>query len=117
MSDIPEIFVTFPISGQSSLAIGTTTINFIDGKARLPDSSVVPCVNRIPRDRPCQVIFLEVANAVNIVLTLNEEIKFQGRVPAGSLEIDNITFDSCDIITTAATNTYVIASTARKLSD
>jgi len=116
MPDIPEIFVTFPTSGQISLAIGTTTINFIDGKAVLPDSSVVPCVNRINRDRPCRVIFFEVANAVNVVLTLNEEVKFQGRVPAGTFEIDNIEFDSCEIITTAATNTYVVASTARELS-
>ncbi len=107
-----EIFINFPITDRISLVSGTTQINFLDGIATLPDGTTRSLAGRITRERPCNSIFFEFAHDVNVLLTLGDLVRFHGLVPAGSRELDNISFDSCEITTTEATNTCLIASTA-----
>lgn len=116
MTDIPEVFITFPTSDQISLAVGTTSIDFIEGIARLVDNTEISLARKISQTKPCKSIFFEVDNDINIKLAYQSEIQFSGRIPAGTFEIPDITFDSCDIITSVITDTYVIASTSNKPS-
>jgi len=107
-----EIFINFPITDRISLASGITQISFLDGNAVLPDGTNRSLAGRITRERPCNSIFFEFAHDVNVLLTLGDLVRFHGLVPAGTRELNNISFDSCEITTTEATNALIVASTA-----
>jgi len=107
-----EIFINFPTKDRISLATGVTTLSFLDRIATLPDGTTRALAGSITRENPCNSIFFEFAHDVNVLLTLGDSVRFHGLVPAGTRELSNISFDSCEITTTEATNTLIVASTA-----
>jgi len=111
----PDISVTFPISDTISLATGDTVLDFLSGKATLPDSSTRSIGNKISRDRPLKSVYLEINQDINIEMRLGDDIQYKGRVAAGSTELVNITFDQIVITTTTATTTFLTASTAASI--
>lgn len=108
-----EIFINFPKNDRISLATGITQLNFLDRIGILPDGTTRSLAGSITREKPCNSILFEFAHDVNVELTLGDVIKYHGLIPAGTREINNISFDSCEITTTEATNTLIVASTAQ----
>lgn len=100
-------FVTFPIEGTQTIAAGITRIDFINGKATLPDETVIPLANRSLQVKPLQSIFFNIDNDINIEVSLNDEIIYKGIIPAKHFTIKNIKYDLI-IITTSTTTEIAI---------
>ena len=111
MSKSNNILVSFPTSGYIELPAGNTDVDFITGKALLSDGSVEELGNRIRRDSQLKSVLIISKKDINIKVSSNtKEDAYIGLVPTGALRLTNITFDHIRIITTEATDVFLVAS-------
>ena len=111
MSKSNNILVSFPTSGYIELPTGNTDVDFITGKALLSDGSVEELGNRIRRDSQLKSVLIISKKDINIKVSSNtKEDAYIGLVPTGALRLTNITFDHIRIITTEATDVFLVAS-------
>lgn len=105
-----NLFVTFPVSNTQTVITGALRIDFINGKATLPDETVIPLANRSLQTKPLQSIFFNVNNDINIEMSLNDEITYKGLIPAGHFTIKNIKYDLIIITTSKSTEIAITGS-------
>lgn len=110
MTSNNNLFVTFPVSNTQTVITGTLRIDFINGKATLPDETVIPLANRSLQTKPLQSIFFNVNNDINIEMSLNDEITYKGLIPAGHFTIKNIKYDLIIITTSKRTEIAISGS-------
>lgn len=112
MNQAPEIYVTFPSTGYIDLQVGDTYIDFLNGKAILPDGSIRTLANRITEDRLLRSVLFLSGYSINAdILLENEATVYRGLIPHGQFSLTNISFDSIKITATVVTRLFLVAST------
>lgn len=106
-----EIYVGFPNKDMVELGVGITIVDYIRGKAFLPNSSVIPLSRRINPEMPLRSAYFHVGNNVNVEVLYKETIQYAGMVTQGVFRIPNVVIDQIRVITTAVTEAFIVCST------
>lgn len=108
-SDINH-FVTFPIEGTQTVTTGILRLDFILGKAVLPNKIVVPLANRSTQIKPLQSVFFNTNYDINVEMSFHDEITYKGLIPAGHFTIKNVKYDLIIITTSTSTKLAITGS-------
>ncbi len=110
MNSDNNLFVTFPITGTQTVTAGTLRIDFILGKAVLPNGTVIPLANRSTQTNPLQYIYFNTDKDLNVEISNKNKIVYAGLIPTGKTSIKNIIYDLVVITTTVNTEIFIAGS-------
>ena len=105
-----KTFITFPLSGTETLDTGITRVDFIQGKATLPNGSIISLGNRSTQIKPLRSIFFNNDIDINVEINFRNKIIFSGLIPAGHFTIKDIYYDLIVITTSESTELSLIGS-------
>jgi len=105
-----NIFVTFPVEGTQTVTAGILRVDFINGKAILPNETVIPLANRSTQLNPLEYLYFNTDKDINVIISHKNKTIFAGLIPTGKTSIKNIIYDLVIITTSVSTELFIAGS-------